>query len=156
MTFDPVNRPSHYAEGRLYEPIAVIEDWQLDYHLGNALKYISRAGRKLDTLEDLKKAVWYLNRRIEVVEAQNTTIEEEENNPRSGWEVPAADVDDQELIYTSGELWYWDSDEDWMVSPAAKQADTYEHSAHYYDFDRNGRITGQEECGWDPSVGPTC
>ena len=64
MTHDPVNRPSHYAEGRKYEPIAVIEDWSLGYHLGNALKYISRAGRKQNTIEDLRKAVWYVNREI--------------------------------------------------------------------------------------------
>ena len=68
MTHDPVNRPSHYAEGRKYEPIAVIEDWSLGYHLGNALKYISRAGRKQNTIEDLRKAVWYVNREIDRLE----------------------------------------------------------------------------------------
>ena len=52
---DNVNHPSHYAEGRKYEPIDVIEDWELDFCLGNAVKYISRAGRKSDELEDLKK-----------------------------------------------------------------------------------------------------
>ena len=75
MTHDPVNRPSHYAEGRRYEPIAVIEDWSLGYHLGNALKYISRAGRKQNTIEDLRKAVWYVNREIERLEGD--TQEEE-------------------------------------------------------------------------------
>jgi hypothetical protein len=54
-----INHPSHYAEGRQYEPIDVIEDWNLDFCLGNALKYISRAGRKdpAKTVEDLKKAI---------------------------------------------------------------------------------------------------
>lgn len=66
--FDAVNRPSHYAEGRKYEPIDVIEDWGLGMHLGNATKYISRAGRKGDELEDLKKARWYIDRRISMVE----------------------------------------------------------------------------------------
>ena len=75
MTHDPVNRPSHYAEGRKYEPIAVIEDWSLGYHLGNALKYISRAGRKQNTIEDLRKAVWYVNREIDRLEGD--TQEEE-------------------------------------------------------------------------------
>ena len=75
MTHDPVNRPSHYAEGRQYEPIAVIEDWSLGYHLGNALKYISRAGRKQNTIEDLRKAVWYVNREIDRLEGD--TQEEE-------------------------------------------------------------------------------
>jgi hypothetical protein len=62
--FDPVERPSHYAEGRKYEPIDVIEDWGLDFHTGNALKYISRAGRKGDLVEDVRKAIWYLKRSI--------------------------------------------------------------------------------------------
>lgn len=69
--FDPVQRPSHYTEGRDIEPINVIEDWELDFHLGNALKYISRSGRKSDGVEDMKKAVWYLERRIEAQEQDN-------------------------------------------------------------------------------------
>jgi hypothetical protein len=60
-----VHRPKHYLEGRTIEPIAVIEDWKLDYHLGNALKYIARAGRKDDLKQDLEKAIWYLKRKIE-------------------------------------------------------------------------------------------
>ena len=68
MTHDPINNPSHYAEGRKFEPIEVIEDWKLNYRMGNVLKYVSRAGRKQDAIEDLKKAVWYLQREIEVLE----------------------------------------------------------------------------------------
>ena len=64
MANDPVNRPSHYTEGRKFETIEVIEDWGLGFCLGNTVKYISRAGRKLDHLEDLKKARWYLDREI--------------------------------------------------------------------------------------------
>lgn len=45
-----VNHPSHYAEGRKYEPIDVIEDWELGFNLGNTVKYISRAGRKDDII----------------------------------------------------------------------------------------------------------
>lgn len=56
-----VDHPSHYAAGRKYEPIDVIQDWNLDFCLGNVVKYISRAGRKIDELEDLKKAQFYLN-----------------------------------------------------------------------------------------------
>lgn len=54
-----VNHPAHYAEGRKYEPIAVIEDWNLNFSLGSAVKYISRAGRKDKdkVIEDLQKAV---------------------------------------------------------------------------------------------------
>ena len=44
--FDPVKKPSHYTAGRKYEPKDVIRDWDLNFNLGNAVKYISRAGRK--------------------------------------------------------------------------------------------------------------
>jgi len=71
VTHDPINRPSHYAEGRMFEPIDVIEDWELSFGLGNSLKYISRAGRKSnDALEDLYKAQWYINREISKLEHQ--------------------------------------------------------------------------------------
>ena len=63
--YDPVNRPSHYTEGRKYEPIDVIEDWELGFCTGNALKYISRAGRKDNAIQDLEKAKWYIERKIQ-------------------------------------------------------------------------------------------
>jgi hypothetical protein len=65
-----VNHPQHYGgENNTYEAIKVIEAWNLDFCLGNAVKYISRAGKKdaSKELEDLNKAVWYLNRRIEQI-----------------------------------------------------------------------------------------
>ena len=61
---ESVNHPAHYIAGRKYEPLDVIEDWKLDYHTGNALKYISRAGRKGSEVEDLRKAIFYLERKI--------------------------------------------------------------------------------------------
>lgn len=66
---DVVNHPPHYTFGR-FEVIDVIEDWALGFHLGNAVKYIARNGRKGDPLEDLKKARWYLDREIARLEAQ--------------------------------------------------------------------------------------
>lgn len=71
---EKVNHPSHYAEGRKYEPIDVINDWELNFALGNTVKYISRAGRKDPDkkLEDLEKAAWYLNYEInQLKEARN-------------------------------------------------------------------------------------
>lgn len=65
-----VNHPQHYGgKNNTYEAIKVIEAWNLDFCLGNAVKYISRAGKKdaSKELEDLNKAVWYLNRRIEQI-----------------------------------------------------------------------------------------
>lgn len=66
---DVVNHPSHYTYGNI-EVIDYIEDKNLGYHLGNVVKYISRAGKKTDNdiLQDLKKAQWYLNRQIEIIE----------------------------------------------------------------------------------------
>lgn len=64
---DPVNNPSHYKKGKI-ETIDFIEDKTLDYHLGNVIKYITRAKHKGKELEDLKKAQWYLNRYIKLKE----------------------------------------------------------------------------------------
>lgn len=68
--FDPITKPLHYVEGRNIEPIDVIDDWELDFCLGNTLKYISRCGRKGEELEDLKKAKWYLERKIKKAELE--------------------------------------------------------------------------------------
>lgn len=66
MKKETVNHPAHYNQGSI-EAIEVIEDWGLDFHLGNALKYICRAGHKDDNyLEDLKKALWYIERRLKL------------------------------------------------------------------------------------------
>lgn len=68
---DPVNHPSHYTDGKI-EVIEFIEDKKLPYHLGNAVKYIASAGKKNPekTAEDLKKAVWYLERHITNIYAE--------------------------------------------------------------------------------------
>ena len=62
---DIVNHPAHYTDGKI-EVIEFIEDKGLNFHRGNAVKYISRAGKKdpAKEIEDLKKAVWNLNREI--------------------------------------------------------------------------------------------
>lgn len=67
-----VNQPSHYVDGNI-EVIDFIEDKKLGFCLGNAIKYISRAGKKDPNkeVEDLKKANWYINRRIKELEAVN-------------------------------------------------------------------------------------
>ena len=71
---DNVNHPNHYCEGRKYEPWDVIVDWQLDYLTGSAVKYLSRAGRKDPSkeTEDLRKAVAYIEKRIEVLESRKS------------------------------------------------------------------------------------
>ncbi len=66
---EQVNHPQHYGGDNVYETIKVIEAWNLDFHLGNTVKYISRAGKKGTDkeLQDLKKALWYLERKIEKI-----------------------------------------------------------------------------------------
>jgi hypothetical protein len=61
---DLINHPPHY-KGNKFEVIDIIEDFGLSFRLGNAIKYILRAGKKGDRIEDLKKAIWYINREIE-------------------------------------------------------------------------------------------
>ena len=67
---DPVNHPSHYTDG--IEVIDYIESKRFPYHLGNAIKYLSRAGKKNpdETITDLRKAVWYIERYISLLEKE--------------------------------------------------------------------------------------
>jgi hypothetical protein len=64
ITADPVNHPPHYKTGGI-ETIDFIESKELNYRLGNVIKYITRADHKGNRAEDLKKALWYLQREIE-------------------------------------------------------------------------------------------
>ena len=61
---EAVDHPSHYRSDSI-EAIDVIESWQMNFNLGNVIKYVCRAGLKSnDSIEDLRKAAWYLNREI--------------------------------------------------------------------------------------------
>ena len=73
---DPVSHPNHYTSGSI-EVIDFIEDQKLPYHLGNTLKYICRAGKKdpTKTIEDLRKANWYLTRYIDLLRKEEDTTE---------------------------------------------------------------------------------
>lgn len=72
MGNDPVANPPHYATSSGLEAIDVIEAFFHDsFHLGNAFKYIARAGKKNDEIEDLRKAVWYILRRIEKLKEED-------------------------------------------------------------------------------------
>ena len=163
---DPIDSPAHYAEGRQYEPIDVIADWELNYHLGNTLKYVSRAGRKLNQLEDLKKARWYLDREIQTLEAVPFAVTYEDVLEAAAAEASAgqellheygvADVDDQPL---SG----WDWDDDYMWDPslgpveitdaeiqailAKKDLDQFEDDEIVSTVERRGLIIGFKRDG---------
>lgn len=75
MQDDVITKPSHYCEGRKYEPKDVIRDWDLNFNLGNVVKYVSRNGRKQgeSSLKDLLKAKTYLEFEIQELEKQGVT-----------------------------------------------------------------------------------
>jgi hypothetical protein len=63
---DQVIHPQHYGgKNNPYEAIKVIEAWEVGFNLGNTLKYISRAGKKDNIIQDLEKALFYLDREIQ-------------------------------------------------------------------------------------------
>lgn len=67
---DVISHPSHYTAGRKYEPKDVIRDWDLNFNLGSAVKYISRAGRKDDIIQDLKKAQQFIQFEIDYLNSK--------------------------------------------------------------------------------------
>ena len=67
---DMVNHPPHYTVNGI-EVIDVIENYKLNYRLGNVVKYVLRSDLKGNRLQDLKKAIWYLQREIQQSEKQN-------------------------------------------------------------------------------------
>lgn len=75
-TREAVNHPPHYGGGdNPYEHIKVCRAWGLNYELGNATKYICRAGKKSENpIEDLKKAAWYIKAEIERLEEAKPKI----------------------------------------------------------------------------------
>ena len=64
MSKEMVNHPAHYNRGK-YEAIDIIESLEMNFNLGNAFKYLFRAGHKDDIIQDLKKAKWYIDREIQ-------------------------------------------------------------------------------------------
>lgn len=67
-----IERPAHYVEGRKYEPKDVIRDWDLNFNLGNVIKYVSRAGRKDSKIVDLEKAKQYIQFEIDYLQSTTT------------------------------------------------------------------------------------
>lgn len=149
---DMVNRPAHYCEGRKYEPLNVISDWDLNYRLGSALKYISRAGRKdpSKTVEDLEKAIFYLNREVEALKSSQAphsvtyedVLEDHAACAAKGEELVlehgVQDVDDQPLSH-------WEAEDSEWTAFWDKAFDTWKNSD---SWDSDG------DCMWDPSLGP--
>lgn len=73
-----IKSPKHYTEGRKFEPKDVIRDWDLNFNLGSAVKYLSRAGRKADIVEDLKKAQEFIQFEIDALAAEGKQEKKQE------------------------------------------------------------------------------
>ena len=58
-----VNHPAHY-QGKKFEVIDIINDYKLNFEMGNAIKYILRADKKGNKKQDIEKAIWYLNHEL--------------------------------------------------------------------------------------------
>jgi len=72
---EQVNHPLHYGgEENPHEPIKVIEAYNLNFCIGNVIKYVLRAGKKGSKIQDLKKARWYLDREIEKLKNENEIL----------------------------------------------------------------------------------
>lgn len=69
MTYDAVKNPKHYCFSEI-EPRTAIRDWGLNFNLGSAVKYIVRAGKKDDIIQDLKKAKQFIDFEIEALEKE--------------------------------------------------------------------------------------
>ena len=73
----PVDHPSHYG-GKLnpFETIKIIEAYKLGFHLGNAIKYVLRAGKKTsDPTQDIEKAIWYLRRYLDTIRKRSEGLD---------------------------------------------------------------------------------
>ena len=63
---EQVEHPTHYQSGKI-EVIDIIDEFNLDFSLGNVIKYVLRCGKKDDDVTELKKAMWYLKHKIELI-----------------------------------------------------------------------------------------
>jgi hypothetical protein len=70
---EKVDHPTHYNVGKI-EVIDAIEDWKLGFNDGNAIKYIARHQRKSDPIQDIEKAIWYLERHLNILKANNEKL----------------------------------------------------------------------------------
>lgn len=98
---DPVNHPEHYGGAdNPYEAIKVIEAWGLGFHLGNAVKYVARAGKKGSEATDIDKAIWYLKRHRDGLDDGLTS---------PGYVPHPGEVLTVERVYTEGGAYYADT-----------------------------------------------
>ena len=145
---DMIN-PDHYKGNRKYEPIAVIEDWGLNYRLGNAVKYLSRNGRKPgeDPREGLRKAIWYIEREIAALDSPSQYA-------------PPSDVQYEDVLNYYGQT--QDEKEAWPEVPFDAGKEDWEAFWGETDSEHDLYVTDssaflspkKEDVLWDPSLGP--
>jgi len=162
MTYDNVN-PDHYKGDRQFEPIAVIEDWNLNYRLGNALKYLSRNGRKPgeDPREGLKKAIWYIEREIASLDAPSGSYVPDEEGVYDeiltyygqsvdldeAWPVPFDSSEDVPVFHLTGFEPVRTETSTFLEGTANRVTEAQASDwADFWDSD--------EDYMWDPSLGP--
>lgn len=73
---DLVNHPAHYKSNK-FESIEIIEDFELNFCLGNAVKYILRCEKKGNKKQDIEKAIWYLKREVEKMSVEGDKCSEQ-------------------------------------------------------------------------------
>lgn len=144
---DMIN-PDHYKGDRKYEPIAVIEDWGLNYRLGNAVKYLSRNGRKPgeDPREGLRKAIWYIEREIAALDSPSPYA-------------PPSGVQYEDVLEYYGQT--KDEEEAWPEVPFTAGEEDWEAFWNEVDTDLDLYVTDtsaflgrKDDVLWDPSLGP--
>ena len=69
MTKEMVDHPDHYNQGKI-EVIDAIEDWGLNFAEGSVIKYVARHRHKTNSIQDLKKAKWYIEHIIRTQEGK--------------------------------------------------------------------------------------
>lgn len=74
---EAVNHPKHYNVGKI-EVIEIIEDWKCDFWIGNCIKYALRSPYKGHEVQDLNKAIWYLQDKVRRLESQKARQSEQE------------------------------------------------------------------------------
>ena len=144
-----IDHPEYYKTGGI-EAIDVIEDWKLDFCLGNAIKYIARAGKKSDDVKtDLEKAAWYIKRHWDSVKNGNVEQIPEQTHTKYHMEdvCEAWGITDDTLFFVMENLYS-------LAVPNKSDDSTYESNIEMAYACLNDYIKYNLEL-WKPKYGET-
>ena len=144
-----IDHPEYYKTGGI-EAIDVIEDWKLDFCLGNAIKYIARAGKKSDDVKtDLEKAAWYIKRHWDSVKNGNVEQIPEQTHTKYHMKdvCEAWGITDDTLFFVMENLYS-------LAVPNKHDDSTYESSVELAYAQLNNYIEYNLEL-WKPQYGET-